>query len=37
VARYFGDALDGLLDGPLGGQARPTTIRDALSGATVRA
>lgn len=37
VARYFGDALDGLLDAPLGGQARPSTIRDALSGATVRA
>ena len=37
VAGYFGDALDGLLDGPLGGQARPTTIRDALTGATVRA
>lgn len=37
VAGYFGDALDGLLDGPLGVLARPTTIRDALTGATVRA
>lgn len=37
VAGYFGDALDGLLDAPLGGQDHPTTIRDALSGTTVRA
>lgn len=37
VADYFGDALDGLLDGPLGGQIHPTTIRDALSGAIIRA
>lgn len=37
VADYFGDALDGMLDGPLGGQTRPTTIRDALSGAIIRA
>lgn len=37
VADYFGDALDGVLDGPLGGQTRPTTIRDALSGAIIRA
>jgi L-threonylcarbamoyladenylate synthase len=36
VASYFGDALDGLLDAPLGQQDRPTTIRDALTGATVR-
>jgi L-threonylcarbamoyladenylate synthase len=33
---YFGDALDGVLDGPLGGQASPTVIRDALSGAIIR-
>ena len=37
VADYFGDALDGLLDAPLGGQHRPTLIRDALSGAIIRA
>ena len=37
VADYFGDALDGLLDAPLGGQTRPTVIRDALSGAIIRA
>lgn len=37
VAEYFGDALDGLLDGPLGGQTSPTTIRDALSGVIIRA
>ncbi|WP_430391869.1 L-threonylcarbamoyladenylate synthase [Dyella sp. 20L07] len=34
---YFGDALDGLLDAPLGDQQRPTVIRDALSGAIIRA
>lgn len=37
VAEYFGDALDGLLDAPLGNQASPTIIRDALSGAIIRA
>lgn len=37
VAGYFGDALDGLLDAPLGNQNRPTTIRDALSGEVIRA
>ena len=37
VAQYFGDALDGLLDAPLGGQQSPTVIRDALSGAIIRA
>lgn len=36
VATSFGDALDGLLDAPLGGQAAPTPIRDALSGAIIR-
>jgi L-threonylcarbamoyladenylate synthase len=34
---YFGDRLDGVLDAALGGQERPTTIRDALSGAIIRA
>ena len=37
VTDYFGDTLDGLLDAPLGGQTSPTTIRDALSGAIIRA
>ena len=37
VANYFGDALDGLLDAPLGGQTSPTVIRDALSGTIIRA
>ena len=37
VRDYFGDTLDGLLDAPLGTQDRPTTIRDALTGAVVRA
>lgn len=36
VAGYFGDALDGLLDAPLGEQTRPTVIRDALTGIMVR-
>jgi L-threonylcarbamoyladenylate synthase len=33
---YFGDALDGVIDAPLGGAASPTTIRDALTGAIIR-
>ncbi|OOG59338.1 Sua5/YciO/YrdC/YwlC family protein [Rhodanobacter sp. C03] len=37
VVDYFGDALDGVLDAPLGGQTSPTVIRDALSGAIIRA
>jgi L-threonylcarbamoyladenylate synthase len=37
VAAYFGDALDGLLEAPLGGELSPTSIRDALSGAIIRA
>lgn len=37
VREYFGDALAGLLDAPLGGLDRPTTIRDALTGAVIRA
>lgn len=36
VEDYFGSQLDGLLDGPLGNQTRPSTIRDALSGAIIR-
>lgn len=37
AADYFADALDAVLDAPLGGQASPTTIRDALTGAMIRA
>lgn len=37
VRDYFGDALDGVLAAPLGAQDRPTTIRDALTGAIIRA
>jgi L-threonylcarbamoyladenylate synthase len=37
VTEYFGDALDGVLDAPLGGQGQPTVIRDALTGAIIRA
>lgn len=34
---YFGGALDAALDAPLGSLDRPTTIRDALTGAIIRA
>ncbi len=37
AAGYFGPALDGLLDAPTGEQLRTTVIRDALSGAIIRA
>lgn len=37
VEAYFGSALDGSLDAPLGDQQRPSSIRDALSGAIIRA
>ncbi|KAF1007606.1 MAG: Threonylcarbamoyl-AMP synthase [Luteibacter sp.] len=33
---YFGERLEGAFDAPLGGLARPSTIRDALSGAMIR-
>ncbi|WP_266169147.1 L-threonylcarbamoyladenylate synthase [Dyella subtropica] len=36
VQTYFGQALEGLLDAPLGGLERPTAIRDALTGAIIR-
>jgi L-threonylcarbamoyladenylate synthase len=36
VEAFFGTTLDGLLDAPLGDQASPTVIRDALSGTIVR-
>ena len=35
-ARMFGDEIDAILNGPLGGLERPTPIRDAISGDTVR-
>lgn len=37
VAALFGDELDGVLDAPLGGLDRPTSITDAVSGAIIRA
>ncbi len=37
VADYFGDGLDAAIDAPLGGAASPTAIRDALTGAIIRA
>lgn len=36
VRRYFGDSLDYLLPGPLGGRQRPSEIRDAVTGRTLR-
>ena len=36
VRRAFGDALDAVLVGPLGAATRPTEIRDARTGATLR-
>lgn len=37
VRLRFGTAIDAVLPGPLGRSARPTTIRDLLTGRTVRA
>ena len=37
VQGQFGDRLGAVIDGPLGGQTRPTPIHDALSGAIIRA
>lgn len=37
VRLAFGARVDAILEGPTGGLDRPTPIRDALSGATVRA
>lgn len=37
LSRYFDDRLAAALDAPLGGQDRPTVIRDALTGAIIRA
>lgn len=36
VQSSFGEDIDYLLDGALGGDARPTTIRDAFSGEILR-
>jgi L-threonylcarbamoyladenylate synthase len=36
VRNYFGDSVDFILHGRLGGQPRPTQIRNALNGNTVR-
>lgn len=36
VRQYFGDALDAIVPGELGGLAQPTPIRDALTGAILR-
>jgi L-threonylcarbamoyladenylate synthase len=37
VRRYFHDAVARVIDAPPGGQVRPTSIRDALTGAIIRA
>ena len=37
VLRYFGDRLDGLLPGEVGGASGPSQIRDLASGALIRA
>jgi len=37
VRRYFGNRLDDILCAPLGGETRPTPIRDARSGVLLRA
>lgn len=36
VRAMFGDEVDAILNGPLGGLERPTPIRDAISGMIVR-
>ena len=36
VRRYFADRLDFILAGPLGGLAKPTTIKDLITGETTR-
>jgi len=36
VRRYFPNGLAGIVDAPLGGLARPTSIHDALTGAIIR-
>lgn len=36
VEDYFGNQLDCILEGPLGGQNQPSSIRDLLSGKIIR-
>ena len=36
VQQYFGDRLDAVLNGPLGGRLSPRTIRDLATGAVLR-
>jgi len=36
LRRYFGDNIDLILHGPLGGLTRPSQIHDARSGLTLR-
>ncbi|MGH8172652.1 MAG: L-threonylcarbamoyladenylate synthase [Rhodanobacteraceae bacterium] len=36
VRTFFGDEIDAILNGPLGGLERPTPIRDAITGESVR-
>ncbi|KGI76830.1 tRNA threonylcarbamoyladenosine biosynthesis protein RimN [Oleiagrimonas soli] len=36
VHAAFGDRLDAVLDAPVGGADKPTTIRDAVTGAIIR-
>ncbi|HET8790037.1 MAG TPA: Sua5/YciO/YrdC/YwlC family protein [Modicisalibacter sp.] len=37
VRRCFGSAIDVIVDGPLGGHDRPSTIRDLITGEILRA
>ncbi|WP_110643479.1 L-threonylcarbamoyladenylate synthase [Salinicola sp. CPA57] len=37
VRQTFGDAVDVIVDGPLGGRDRPSTIRDLMTNRTLRA
>lgn len=37
IRRYFGDELDAMLSGPIDHERRPSSIRDALTGCTLRA
>ena len=36
IRRYFGDSLDFVVPGHVGGQSRPSSIRDLVSGRTIR-
>ncbi|MGA8276696.1 MAG: Sua5/YciO/YrdC/YwlC family protein [Rhodanobacteraceae bacterium] len=37
VIACFGDSIDAIVNGPLGGLSQPTPIRDAISGRIIRA